>query len=72
MRIRFILSALLLPLFAMGQFTIDFEETNGGDTTHCPWNRVDNNWGFQLRRSTVDVTNPSRLTTILPEAVLSF
>lgn len=33
MRIHFILSALLLPLFAVGQFTIDFEETNGGDTT---------------------------------------
>lgn len=33
MRIHFILSALLLPLFASGQFTIDFEETNGGDTT---------------------------------------
>ena len=33
MRIHSILSALLLPLFAMGQFTIDFEETNGGDTT---------------------------------------
>ena len=25
--------ALVLPLFAAGQFTIDFEGTNGGDTT---------------------------------------
>ena len=33
MRIHSILSVLLLPSFAVGQFTIDFEETNGGDTT---------------------------------------
>jgi hypothetical protein len=33
MRIHLILPLLLLPLFAAGQFTIDFEETNGGDTT---------------------------------------
>ena len=33
MRIHFILPALVLPLFAAGQFTIDFEGTNGGDTT---------------------------------------
>ena len=28
-----LLPTLILPLFAAGQFTIDFEETNGGDTT---------------------------------------
>ena len=33
MRIHLILPALVLPLFAAGQFTIDFEGTNGGDTT---------------------------------------
>ena len=33
MRKHLILPALVLPLFAAGQFTIDFEGTNGGDTT---------------------------------------
>ncbi|MGB2190773.1 MAG: T9SS type A sorting domain-containing protein [Flavobacteriales bacterium] len=33
MRNLFLLPTLILPLFAAGQFTIDFEETNGGDTT---------------------------------------
>lgn len=33
MRNLFLLPTLILPLLATSQFTIDFEETNGGDTT---------------------------------------
>ena len=33
MRIHLRFPALLLPLFAASQFTIDFQGTNGGDTT---------------------------------------